>query len=106
MAFECLDASAFPHVPKLTGCIDRARCAILSCELKQCAADFFCVALKPMDWFANSCVPNDGSFVKRTCQDHVAVGVEMQRNQLTFVAFQGRVNFPHFDVPELCSTVH
>lgn len=106
MAFECLDASAFSHVPKLACRIDRACCAILACELEQCAADFLCMALKPMNWFAYSRVPNDGSFVKRACQDHVAVSVEMQRNQLTFVAFQGRVDFSHFDIPKFSSAVH
>ena len=54
-----------------------------------------------MDRVPDTSVPNDGRFVEGTSEDEVPVRVEVQRNQLTFMAFKCRVNFAHLDVPEL-----
>lgn len=52
-----------------------------------------------MDWIAYPCIPNDSSFIERTCQDEIAVWIEMQRDQLTLMSFEGGVDFAHLDVP-------
>ena len=54
-----------------------------------------------VDRVPDASVPNDGRFIEGASEDKVAVRVEMQRNQLTFMAFKCRVDFAHLDVPEL-----
>lgn len=46
------------------------------------------------------------SRIERTRQDLVSLGVEMQTDDLTRVASEGRDFLPRFDIPQLRNLVH
>lgn len=106
MTLKRFNACPLPYIPKFTSSIDWSSCAVLPSKLKQCTADFLSMSLKTMDRFTNSGVPYDGSFIKRPCQNHISIWIEMQWNKFSLMTFKGWVYFTHLYIPKFSCTIH
>lgn len=59
-----------------------------------------------MHWFAYPRVPDNRALIKRTSQNKISIGVEMQRNQFPLMPLQRGVDLPHLHIPQLRRAVH